>query len=71
MKNVGKLFDTEHQQCIVHGLHLAVIDVLYKKQPGDDSEENVEGSADDAVEEILEDENESCMMKMTMLSLMS
>lgn len=30
MCRVGKLLSAEHQQCIVHGIHLAVQDVLYK-----------------------------------------
>ena len=31
MVKVGKLVEAEHQLCIVHGIQLAVIDVLYKK----------------------------------------
>jgi hypothetical protein len=30
MCRVGRLLSAEHQQCIVHGIHLAVQDVLYK-----------------------------------------
>ena len=32
MKKFGYLFDALHQQCYAHGIHLAVCDVLYKKQ---------------------------------------
>lgn len=30
MCRVGRLMSAEHQQCIVHGIHLAVQDILYK-----------------------------------------
>lgn len=32
MCKVGKLISTEHQLCLAHGVHLAVHDVLYKRQ---------------------------------------
>ncbi|XP_047134946.2 uncharacterized protein LOC124812399 [Hydra vulgaris] len=31
MVRVGKIIEAEHQLCLVHGIHLAVCDVLYKK----------------------------------------
>ena len=31
MVKVGKLVKTDHQLCMAHGIHLAVVDVLYKK----------------------------------------
>lgn len=54
MKKVGRLFDAEHQLCIVHGLQLAVVEVLYKKQPEEDSEADCE----EAVIDIAEDDDE-------------
>lgn len=48
MKKVGRLFDAEHQLCIVHGLQLAVVKVLYNKQPDDEeSDIFVESCHDD------------------------
>lgn len=32
MVKLGKLIDVAHQLCFAHGIHLAVIDVLYKKK---------------------------------------
>lgn len=54
MKKAGKLFDAEHQLCIVHGLQLAVIEVLYKKQPKHDADEDGEETVIDITEDDLE-----------------
>lgn len=52
MVKVGKLFVSEHQLCIVHGLQLAVIEVLYKNQPNEAPEdEAVLGIISDIFEE--------------------
>lgn len=59
MVKVGKLFAAEHQLCIVHGLQLSVLEVLYKKQPKETSEENVGETVIDVVGDILEAEDES------------
>lgn len=32
MIKLGRLIDVEHQLCIVHGIHLAVTKILYKKK---------------------------------------
>lgn len=58
MVKVGKLFPSEHQLCIVHGLQLAVIEVLYKKQPKQDSDVQLDEAVLDTVSEFFEDEDE-------------
>lgn len=58
MVKVGKLFPSEHQLCIVHGLQLAVIKVLYKKQPEQDSDKQLDDAVLDAVPDIFDDEDE-------------
>lgn len=59
MKKVGRLFDAEHQLCIVHGLQLAVVEVLYKKQPKPSSEAVNEEDAANIVEDISDDDVEN------------
>ena len=57
MVKFGKLLKRPHQQCHSHGLHLAVIDVLYKTIPvatedGDISmEDDSDSSSDESVDE--------------------
>jgi hypothetical protein len=36
MKKVGEICPCEQQLCLVHGLHLAVTDVLYSKKENDE-----------------------------------
>lgn len=54
MVKVGKLFVAEHQLCIVHGLQLAVVQVLYKKQPN----ETVEDDVLDVIADIFEEDDD-------------
>lgn len=57
MVKVGRLFASEHLLCIVHGLHLAVIEVLYKTQPKDKEENSAEATID-TIEDILEEDDD-------------
>jgi hypothetical protein len=52
MRKAGRLISAEHQLCLAHGIHLAVLDVLYKKRnvgrvisaAESDAEDEMEGS---------------------------
>ena len=35
MVKMGRLSPCEHQQCMAHGIHLSVCDVLYKSRPSE------------------------------------
>lgn len=59
MVKVGRMFVAEHQLCIVHGLQLAVVEVLYKNQPKQASEENFDETVSDVIDDILEEDDES------------
>ena len=60
MKKLGELSGIVHQLCHSHGIHLAVTDVLYKKQPAilydDDEEESGDNNNED---EDDDDDNEN------------
>jgi hypothetical protein len=47
MRKMGELMDVEHQICNAHGLHLAVIDVLYKKKSAFSMEESASEESDE------------------------
>ena len=55
MKKFGRLLKCENQSCHAHGIHLAVVDVLYKKTPVQELDAENEESAD---EEEVEEGNE-------------
>ncbi len=59
MCKVGKLIDAKQQLCYAHGVQLAVIEVLYKKQRGQrDFRERDEGTVDEGDAEVDADEAE-------------
>ncbi|CAL8149137.1 unnamed protein product, partial [Orchesella dallaii] len=65
MKRFGQLSRRKHQLCIAHGIHLAIVDVLYKPNTNPDVEEvlipiNDEDGVDetDTTEPLLADEAE-------------
>lgn len=47
MQKIGKLIVPKQQLCYAHGLHLAVVDVLYKSTPSFCTEEELSSSEDD------------------------
>lgn len=47
MQKIGKLIVPKQQLCYAHGLHLAVVDVLYKNTPSVCTEEELSSSEDD------------------------
>jgi hypothetical protein len=51
MKKIGRISGVEHQYCIVHGIQLAVLDVLYKKKKNDKT------SSENLNEEEVEDDS--------------
>ena len=59
MVRVGKIIEAEHQLCLVHGIHLAVCDVLYKKSstPMSDTEAPLK-ETQDIVDETDDHEDE-------------
>ena len=59
MVRVGKIIEAEHQLCLVHGIHLAVYDVLYKKSstPMSDTEAPLK-ETQDIVDETDDHEDE-------------
>ncbi|CAG4936491.1 unnamed protein product [Parnassius apollo] len=66
MKKLGKLISAEQQPCFAHAIHLAVLDVMYKKKSKQPEERNVsENNNEDNNEDNSEDnsadnsENES------------
>ena len=59
MVRVGKIIEAEHQLCLVHGIHFAVCDVLYKKSstPMSDTEAPLK-ETQDIVDETDDHEDE-------------
>lgn len=55
MEKVGRLTDAEHQLCLAHGIHLAVIEVLYKK-PTVVTTQSGENGGEAIVEDDLDDD---------------
>lgn len=47
MQKIGKLIAPKQQLCLAHGLHLAVVDVLYKGTPTSSTEQELSSSEDD------------------------
>jgi len=52
MKRFGGLSGKKHQLCLAHGIHLAVVDVLYKKRTSPCSTEVSHASADDDEDDL-------------------
>lgn len=52
MNNFGRMTSFIHQQCYNHALHLAVLDVIYKKNDNnmEDDKEDEEDDADESLE---------------------
>ena len=48
MMKMGKLSNTEHQLCYAHAFHLAVCDLIYKREDVDISDEDLD--AEDNIE---------------------
>lgn len=44
MVKFGKLLSCEHQLCYAHAIHLAVVDVLYKKRAVNDNNDDFDES---------------------------
>lgn len=57
MKKLGRIVPCSQQFCYAHGLQLAVIDVLYRKQTGNETEV-LEESEDDIFPLVREDQEE-------------
>lgn len=57
MKKVGTLSPTEQQLCYVHGIHLAVTNVLYKNSNSKDGEDISENEEDASEESETEDDD--------------
>ena len=55
MVKFGRCADCEHQQCYAHAIHLAVCDVLYKKQTFNETDV-IERESSAKTEEIEEDD---------------
>jgi hypothetical protein len=51
MKKMGRLMQVTHQLCHAHGIHLAVVHVLYKMTPSIEVDENDGASSDEDDEE--------------------
>jgi hypothetical protein len=47
MKKVGRLIPSQHQICIIHGLHLAIVEVIYNKTIRDSTENDELDDVDD------------------------
>ncbi|CAG4961237.1 unnamed protein product [Parnassius apollo] len=59
MKKLGKLISAEQQLCFAHAIHLAVLDVMYKKKSKQPEERNVsEDNNEDNSADNNEDNNE-------------
>lgn len=57
MKKLGRLLPSSHQLCHCHGLHLAVVDVLYKKRHHTEQEDDKD--EDEGEEDEDQDDNSS------------
>lgn len=55
MVSAGKKLGIIHQLCLAHGVHLAVMDVIYKRQVEEDPKDNEENSLE-VEEEDLDEE---------------
>ena len=57
MEKFGQCVDCDHQLCYAHAMHLAVCDVLYKKQTFHETDVTErESSAKTDIEELEEDD---------------
>jgi len=60
MKKIGKLSPTFQQQCLAHGLQLAIVDAIYRiPKPGSDQEENEASDNEESFTDESEDESEN------------
>ena len=59
MKEMGKLLNTEHQLCYAHALHLAVCDLIYKREDVDISDEGLDAEDNIKNEGLQIETNES------------
>ncbi len=72
MVKFGREISPDHQQCLAHGIHLAVLDVLYNKNVTNEEEEDEEGEEAFEFDEDNEEEaRQSLSLKDDYFSLIS